>query len=121
MLSIKVGDLTLVDSGSIIVPEGLPVHFFIKDLEYIFTFSDDEKGKPHTNIISNTGNKLEIELVNFNDIVGVGNITPLSMGRIDGRELLLMLRVSMLKEGGKTILYSWYLRENTNSNAENNG
>ena len=36
MLSIKVGDLTLVDSGSIIVPEGQPVHFLIKDLEYIY-------------------------------------------------------------------------------------
>lgn len=121
MLSIKVGDLSLIDSGSIIVPQGMPLRFFIKDLEYVFTFSNDEEGKPHVKTISNTGNKLEIELVNFNDIVGVGNVKPLSMGRIDGQEILLMLRVSMLKEGGKTILYSWYLKDKSNANSEDNG
>ena len=121
MINIKVGDLSLIDSGSIIVPEGLPIHFFIKDLEYVFTFSNDDEGKPHTKTISNTGNKLEIEFVNFNDSIGVGNIKPLPMGRLEGQELLLMLRVSMLKEGGKTMLYSWYLREETNSKDKNNG
>lgn len=121
MVSIKVGDLTLIDSGSIIVPQDMPISFSIKDLEYVFTFSNDEENKPHVRTISNTRNKLEIELINFNDIVGVGNVKPMSMGRIDGQELLLMLRVSMLKEGGKTILYTWYLRESNNSNSEENG
>ncbi len=120
LLKIKVGDLSLIESGSLIVPQGMPVSFFIKDLEYVFTFSNDDEGKPHVETISSTRNKLEIELINFNDMVGVGNISPLSMGIIDGQELLLMLRVSMLKEGGKTIMYSWYLRDNK-TNSDNNG
>ena len=121
MLSFNVGVLILIDSGSIIVPQDMPISFSIKELEYVFTFSNDDEGKPHMKTISNTGNKLEIELINFNDIVGVGNVQPLSMGRLDGQELLLMLRVTMLKEGGKTILYTWYIRENNDSNSDENG
>lgn len=121
MVSVKVGNLTLLDSGTVIAPKGAPIHFVIKDLEYIFSFVNEGEEKPKIRTISNTGKRLEIELINFNDVVGVGNINPMSMGTIDGQELLLMFRVSMLKEGGKTMQYSWYLKGVTNSNTQNNG
>lgn len=120
MINIKVGDLTLLDSGCIITPQGASVHFFIKDLEYVFNFVDKGEEKAQMKFISNNGKKLEIEMLNFNDIIGVGNINPLPMGKIDNKEIFLMFRVSMLKEGGKTMQYSWYLKEQSESNTANN-
>lgn len=121
MFEIKVGDLKLMDSGSIITPPDYPIQFFIRDLEYVFSFANDGEDKPNIRILSNSGKKLEIELVNFNDLVGVGNIEPMSMGRIDGHEIFMMFRVSRLKEGGRTMQYSWYSKEIKNSKSESNG
>lgn len=120
MVNIKVGDLTLINSGSIITPQGAPIHFYIKDLEYVFTFVDNEEEKAQLKYISNNGKKLEIEMSNFNDIIGIGNINPLPMGKVDNKEIFLMFRVSTLKEGGKTMQYSWYLKEQSESNTANN-
>lgn len=120
MINIKVGDLTLLDSGSIITPQGASVHFFIKDLEYVFNFVDNGEEKAQMELISNNGKKMEIKMSNFNDIIGVGNINPLPMGKVDNKEIFLMFRISTLKKGGQTMQYSWYLKEQSESNTDNN-
>lgn len=121
MSKIKVGDLTLLESGSVITPADANVSFSILDLEYVFSFVNDDSAKPQIKQKSNTGKRMEIELVNFNDIVGVGNINPLPMGQINGQDLFIMFRVSKLQEGGKTMHYSWYLKELVKTGNENTG
>lgn len=121
LFNIRVGEFSLMESGSIISPKGADIHFFIRDLEYVFSFVDLADEKPQIKTKSNNGKKLEIELVNFNDAVGIGNINPLPMGQIDGLDIFIMFRVAQLKEGGKTMHYTWYSRKKIQPENLNNG
>ena len=100
---IKVGDYNLIDSGTVITTKDDDVHFFIRDLEYVFRFvkTDEDDAKVH--IASNDGKKMEIELQNFDNPFGVGNINPMIMGEIDGNDLFIMFRINQLNDGGKTM------------------
>lgn len=117
-MKIKMGEYDLLESGSIITTKDADVHFFIQDLEYVLSFLEDDSIPIQIRTKTNTGKKMEIELVNFKDPFGAGNISPFPMGRIGELQLFLLLRVSSLKEGGKTIQYSWYTKLRNN---ENNG
>ena len=117
-MKIKMGDYDLLESGSIITEKDATVHFYVQDLEYVLSFIDDETAPIQIRTKSNTGKRMELELVNFKDPFGAGNISPFPMGRIGAQQLFLLLRVSSLKEGGKTILYSWYTKQIKN---ESNG
>lgn len=101
----------MLESGSIITVKDADVHFYIQDLEYVLSFVNEEESQIQLKVKTNTGKKLELELVNFNDPLGVGNISPFPMGSIGDQQLFLLLRVSSLKEGGKTIHYSWYSKQ----------
>lgn len=118
MIKIKMGEYDLLESGSIITEKGALVHFFLQDLEYVLSFIEDETVPLQIRTKSNTGKKMELELVNFKDPFGAGNISPFPMGRIGELQIFLLLRVSALKEGGKTIQYSWYTKQ---LKKENNG
>lgn len=118
MMKIKMGDYDLLESGSIITTKDADVHFFIQDLEYVLSFVEDDSVPIQIRTKSNTGKRMELELVNFKDPFGAGNINPFPMGRIGDLQLYILLRVSSLKEGGKTIQYSWYTKLRNN---ENNG
>lgn len=104
------GEYDLLESGSIITEKDSNVHFYIQDLEYVLSFIDDDTVPIQIRTKSNTGKRMDLELVNFKDPFGAGNICPFPMGRIGDLQLFLLLRVSSLKEGGRTIQYSWYTR-----------
>ncbi len=117
-MKIKMGEYDLLESGSIITEKDAKVHFFLQDLEYVLSFVEDDSVPIQIRTKSNTGKKMELELVNFKDPFGAGNISPFPMGRIGESQIFLLLRVSALKEGGKTIQYSWYTKQ---LKKENNG
>jgi hypothetical protein len=120
VFTIKVGDYTLLESGSIILMTDVSVHFSIRDLEFVFHFKEIKDSKPQINYKSNTGKTLEVEFINFNDPVGISNINPIEMGIIGDQKLYIMFRVSALKEGVKTMHYSWYTKSiSSNNNVSN--
>lgn len=107
MFDIKVGDFDLLESGSIITMKDADIQFKIKGLEYVLRFVNTEEGKAKIQMVSNDGKRLVLELQNFNDPIGGGNISPLPMGVIEGKQVFLLFRISQLEDGGKTMFYSW--------------
>lgn len=104
----RMSDYELEDSGSIITTKDGDIHFFVQDLEYVLSFVNEDKSPAQLRVKSNSGKKLELELVNFNTSLGIGNINPFPMGRIGDKQLFIMIRVNSSEEGGKTLYYSWY-------------
>lgn len=111
MIRIRMGEYDLLESGSIICSRDADIHFYIENLEYLITFVSDDSSTPQLRVRSNTGQRLELELVNFNNPLNMGNINPFPMGRIGDKQLFIMIRVSATGEGGRTVQYSWYTRQ----------
>lgn len=108
VFNIQMGDYELEGSGSIITTKESDIHFRIQDLEYVISFLDEETTPAQLRIKSNNGKRLELELVNFNNPIGMGNINPFPMGRIGDKLLFIMIRVDSFENGSKTLHYSWY-------------
>ena len=118
LFKVKVGEFDLIESGSIITMKDANIHFFIQDLEYEFRFTKAEGNELKINIVSNTGKKLVVELQNFDNSLGAGNINPMPMGTVNGNDMYLLYRVTQLDEGGKTMHYSWLSKPHVNNNNE---
>lgn len=113
MFKIKVGEFDLIESGSIITMKDADIRFYIYDLEYIFRFVNTQEEGSKIQVISNNGKRMEIELQNFNVALGIGNINPIPMGSVEGKDLFFFFRVTQLEEGGKTMHYSWLSKPRT--------
>lgn len=109
---VKVGDFDVLESGTVITMRDADIHFFIKGLEYVFRFIKTEGEEAGIKMVSNNGQKLVVELQNFDNSLGTGNVNPIPMGKIDGKELYILFRVTQLNEGGKTMHYSWLTKPN---------
>ena len=118
---IKVGDFDLIESGSIITMKDADIHFYIEDLEYVFRFVNTEEKGAKMHIASNDGKKMEIELQNFNDAIGIGNVNPIPMGTVQGKSLFMFFRVTQLEDGGKTMHYTWLSKPLEKQTNENHG
>lgn len=104
---VKVGDFDVLESGTVITMRDADIHFFIKELEYVFQFAKTEENEAKIRMVSNDGRKLVVELQNFDNSLGTGNVNPIPMGKLDGKDLFILFRVTQLDEGGKTMHYSW--------------
>lgn len=118
-IKIEMGDFDLEESGSIITTKDAEISFEIQDLEYVFSFVNEENIPAQLRTKSNDGKRLEVELVNFNNPLGMGNIDPFLMGRIGEKLLFIMIRVDAFEDGSKTLHYSWYSKPiGTNDNIQ---
>lgn len=115
--SIQMSDYVLEESGSIITTSGADIHFRIQNLEYVFTFVDEDNTQSQLRVRLNDGHRLELELVNFNNPLGMGNVDPFPMGRIGDNNLFIMIRVYAFDNGGKTLHYSWYSKPIDNNDS----
>ena len=114
--NIQMSDYELEASGSVITKKDANIVFSIQDLVYTFSFVNEENTPPQFRIKSNDGKRLELELVNFNNPLGMGNVDPFPMGRIGNRLLYIMIRVVPFDNGGKTLHYSWYSKLSESNN-----
>ena len=116
---IEMGDFELEESGSIITTKDSEIRFGIQDLEYVFSFVNEENIPAQLRTKSNDGKRLEVELVNFNNPLGMGNNSPVPMGRIGEKLLFILIRVDAFENGSKTLQYSWYSKPiGTNDNIQ---
>ena len=112
-IGITLGEYDVLNSGSIIALENIPVQFRIGDLRISFSFStkeeDDSQMFIHKNVISSK--EAEIVFENFDSQLGSGLVMPYVVGTFQNRELSFLVRFSQLNKGGKLIHYSWLLRD----------
>jgi len=114
-MKIKVGNYDVLNSGTIVSIENEPIDFSIAEdigftIRIIFKTNTEEK---EPIIKAEKFDKVGAELTfwNFNNSIGIGNVTPLNIGSLNSRELLLNYRVYSLNKGGKTLHYTWLLGE----------
>ena len=103
----------VLSSGTFIPFDGGPTEISIgsgKDkLKLVISFSESkDKKEPHSLSSNPDKNTLNLQLVNFNSSLGIGNKKPLKIGGIDDEELFLQLRVYDHAESDKLVHYTIY-------------
>jgi hypothetical protein len=104
----KVGDFDLIESGSIVINQSNTISFFILNLEVEFVFSDTEDKKQEIKVSTIDNKKLQLNLLNFNNTLGTGITKPMSVATLNtGEEVFLQYVVYAVGEL-KVLHYSWY-------------
>jgi len=112
-MKILVGNLENFESGTIIGVENQPIDFvFDAPTEFIvrFVFSNDpsESGFK-VNVKPYLAKGAQLDFINYNNSLGIGNLEPFKFGHLNGRELYLSYRIYSFEKGGKLVHYSWLL------------
>lgn len=112
-MDVKVGGYDVFKEGTIIGNVNEPIDFvFNKEIGFIIRISFlQDNNNNDTRIEGETFDKKggHLKFINFNNSLGIGNTAPLTIGHINGRELLLNYRVYSIENLGKTFHYTWLL------------
>ena len=109
-ITIKVGELNLIESGSIVLNQSNKLSFNIEDLEFEFLFQteEDEDHKPHIKLISKDSKSIQFQMINYNNPLGTGTPNPLNVASLStGEEIFLQYAIHGINEL-KIFHYSWY-------------
>lgn len=99
------GTVCTFENDPLTIKFGLDNH-----LSLIFIFKEDgtKISKIQTSADS-LGIELTLELYNFTNVLGVGNVTPIEIGVLNGKKLLINFRVYTFENNNtKTIHYTIY-------------
>lgn len=118
-MKIKIGDYEVYEHGTIVSIPNESVKFIIDDLTFELLFVDNkDNADMKVSAKSHENNKgITLTFVNFNNILGTGNLTPLPLGFIGDKSLFLNYRIHALNgdpdkgETGKTIHYTWLTKD----------
>lgn len=112
-IGIKLGEYEVINSGSVITIENIPVMFSILDLKISFNFKtiECEGNAMSINVIPVSNKEVVYEFINYDSQLGCGLVEPVHAGTINNRELSFMIRCSKLNRGGKLLNYTWLLRD----------
>ena len=114
-MKIKVGEYEVLDSGTIITTsEEDLVSFEFESLIMTFRFLSDDSEKLSVNFDVTDKSNAVLSFYNFNSQLTIGNSEPLVLGTYHDKELSLLVRLSRLEKGGRTINYTWLLKELSN-------
>ena len=116
---IKIGNMNVLQSGTVIGVINQPIEIMIDDLkiEFIFEDSNDLEQIARPESISNK--HLRLTLINFNNSLGTGNMEPLAIGSYANNHLLLSYRIYSLGENvGKTLHYTFLTAPKTTDNGD---
>ena len=80
---------------------------------HIIDVSDDSE-KLSVNFDVTDKSNAVLSFYNFNSQLTIGNSEPLVLGTYHDKELSLLVRLSRLEKGGRTINYTWLLKELSN-------
>ena len=112
-MEIKVGEFDVFKDGTIVGNENEPIDFiFNKEMGFIIRiiFASDPsitETKIEGDKYDRTGGLLTF--YNFNNSIGIGNVSPIPIGALNSRQLLLNYRIYSLDKGGKAFHYTWLL------------
>ena len=109
---ITVGIKEVIASGTVIGFEGKPICVEVGNLKFIFEFVDDDgKAEEKSLFTTPSATELKITLMNIRNPLGTGNPKPLSVGKLNGRDMYLNFRVYDLVGSDKTLHYTLYLEQ----------
>lgn len=116
-MKITSGNYELVASGQVIQMEGNPIKITLPDeiegdFSFLLTFSrnlEDPKLLTKFNNIDNF--LLQIEFVNFQGQVNVGNTAPIFVGTLKNIPLYFNYRVTDLPNVGMTVSFNFYTKK----------
>lgn len=112
-MDIRVGEFEVYRGGTVVGNYNEPIDFNLnKDIGFIIrvSFVTDTQ-KTETRIEGEPFDRKggHLKFINFNNSLGIGNTTPLAIGHLNGRELLLNYRVYSMENAAKTFHYTWLL------------
>jgi hypothetical protein len=113
-VSVKVGNLDLLASGSILTHDNNPIEFKVSNLHFELVFNEDESvsaNKIEFETPATNQNTLIIKAINFNDILGIMNTYPLNVGTLSNRILYFSFIVYKIDNNNRVIHYSWFLEK----------
>jgi hypothetical protein len=112
IVSVKIGMLDLLASGSVLVHDTSPVEFKIGNLSFELMFYEDKSISTNKIEFENPATKtntLFIKTTNFNNILGTMNTSPLQVGTLSNRILYFSFIVYTIENNNRVIHYSWFL------------
>lgn len=118
-IKIEVDDYEIINSGTLVFEKDQVVNFNFKDtdldLNFRIKFSEDkniEHSKFNTNV-NNEKNYLEIDIINSNLGINMGNRGLIPLAKISERQLYLKFMFSNIENEDVDTLfnYSWYLKK----------
>lgn len=109
-IDIKVDDLKVLNSGSLIVDSEQKISFNIGSMTFVFDFRKDETSEK--NVIQDLqGNTMYTHLINFNSSVGTGMKKPNQMATLNtGEKLYFSFVVYSLGDSPKIFHYTWFVK-----------
>lgn len=112
-IGIKLGEYDVINSGTVIALEGVPLVFSIAELSISFVFKtkQDEETQMLINKQVVSPREAIIEFVNFDSQLGSGLVSPYVVGTFQNREFSFLARFSQLNRGGKLVNYTWLVRD----------
>jgi len=120
MTKIKIGELDVYEKGSLINTIGENIEILLGSKHQFtaeFKFSGDTENK-ETRFEAYSLNKIGIglNLINFNNSLGTGNLNPIKVGWLEGRSLFLNFRVfGINNDQGYIFEYTWLLGKKVDS------
>lgn len=117
-LKVEVGEYEVLGHGTIVSVPNMPIRFQMDDLTFEFHFLDDDKN-PEMKLnaeVSDDRKTMVFMFLNFNNPLGTGNVHPIKLASLNGKELYLLYRIYALTEVGKepagrTIHYTWFSKK----------
>lgn len=114
-MKIKVGEFEVFASGSIVGNNDESIDFIIdENINYMvrLTFVDDSTIQGDSAKAKKIGtNGIEITFINYNSSLGTGNIIPLKLGFVNGKELYFNYRIYSIGTAGKHLHYTWLIKK----------
>lgn len=116
-MDIKVGDLDILESGTVTSNNGNDVLFSISDkvkVRLVFRTTEDKKKTMGSSV--NASNELEFVLSNFDNPMGTEFTEAFEIGTYKSRTLYFHARVlGMENTSNKVVIYTFYLGETINN------
>lgn len=119
-VKIEIDDFEIIESGTLVFKSDSIVKFNFSDinlnLNFKIRFSENPKidHSKFETIVNNEENFMEINIINSNRGLNIGNVGLASLANIDNRELNFKFRFSSVDEDAidKIFHYTWYLKKN---------
>jgi hypothetical protein len=119
-VKIEMDDFEIINSGTLVFKSDSIVKFNFSDtdlnLNFRIRFSENPKidHSKFETIVNNEENFMEINIINSNQGLNIGNIGLAPLANIDNRELNFKFRFSNVDEDSmdKIFHYTWYLKKN---------
>ncbi|EKS9798474.1 MULTISPECIES: DUF6864 domain-containing function [Burkholderia] len=112
-LQIRTGSRDVIAAGTVITADSRNLEFQLAHLRFVFEFSTDG-GSPRIEFDAPGTSALNLRLYNFSSSIGSGTTSPIEIGTLAGRKLLLAFVVYALSpESSKTVHYTFMAGEPT--------